>query len=141
MAALQLPGGALIKINPRATPAHFLQAASACNAQQAAAELVGQVVAAGGLAKAPLILLASYAEVTTLHFANDDGAELEIMCKWPFPLYPPAYPTHRIPPCTFPLPPSVHPTPPHPTPPHPTPHDHPGACSYKVVIGDHGSAV
>lgn len=63
VAAVELPGGALIKVDPRATPTHFLQAASACNGQAAAAALVGQVIVAGGISRAPLILLASYAEV------------------------------------------------------------------------------
>ena len=63
VAAVELPGGALIKVDPRATPTEFLQAASACNGQAAAAALIGQVVAAGGPPKAPLVLLASYAEV------------------------------------------------------------------------------
>ena len=61
--AVELPGGTFIKVDSRATPTHFLQAASAGNGQAAAAALVGQVVAAGGISRAPLILLASHAEV------------------------------------------------------------------------------
>lgn len=63
MASLELPGGGLIKINPRATPSQFLQAASSGDGEAAAAALVGQVAGAGALSRAPLLLLASHAEV------------------------------------------------------------------------------
>ena len=86
VAALELPGGALIKVDPQATPTQFLQAASACNGQAAAAALLGQVVAAGGISRAPLILLATHAEVVHLYYtvmlsrAHRNGAALKCMC-------------------------------------------------------------
>ena len=66
VAALELPGGVYIKVDPAATPTQFLQAASTGDTQEAAALLVGQVVGAGGLCRAPLVLLASHTEVTKL---------------------------------------------------------------------------
>ena len=86
VAAVELPGGALVKIDPRATPTHFLQAASACNGQAAASALVGQVAAAGGISRAPLILLASHAEVVQLccsvmpSGADESDAASNCMC-------------------------------------------------------------
>ena len=64
--SLEMPGGGLIKVDPRATPAQFLQAASIGNGQAAAAALVGQVAGAGALSRTPLLLLASHAEVGSL---------------------------------------------------------------------------
>ena len=93
VAAVELPGGALIKVDPRATPTQFLQAASACNGQAAAAALVGQVVAAGGISRAPLILLASHAEVVQPHLSA-------CACFSLFP-YPPVAP---VPTCLAPCP-------------------------------------
>ena len=66
VATLELPGGGLIKVNPGATPTHFLQAASRGDGQAAAAALIGQVAGAGALSRAPLLLLASHAEVIKL---------------------------------------------------------------------------
>lgn len=66
MTAVEVPGGQLIKVEPRADPTHFLRAASSGDGHAAAAALLGQVVADAGLTRAPLPLLASHAEVSML---------------------------------------------------------------------------
>ena len=60
---VELPGGGLIKVDHRANPTEFLKAASIGDSRATAAALLGQVVAAQGLSRTPLSLLASHAEV------------------------------------------------------------------------------
>jgi len=71
--ALPLPGGGLLKLPPAADEAAFAERASRGDARGAAAALLSLVAQAGGLARAPLALLASHMGACLAALAAEGG--------------------------------------------------------------------